>query len=210
MRIKASFSKTVSETVQTAALRVSLLSSPIPLEFPPEIVDTLNGSGRKKFEGNREAGEITLPLLLDFGVRPRRPLPHPTYSNEACPPADSPTAYLTIRVTTLLTSHVINGKLQLSNSFYRLSMRVKVGHTGGSGQMEKRHQILLVDDSKETVDGLKTYLDQKYEVFTACNGLECLRVLEKNERQPDLVITDLVMPLISGIGLISLLKKQSP
>ena len=63
---------------------------------------------------------------------------------------------------------------------------------------------------KETVDGLKTYLDQKYEVFTACNGLECLRVLEKNERQPDLVITDLVMPLISGIGLISLLKKQSP
>ena len=60
------------------------------------------------------------------------------------------------------------------------------------------------------MDGLKTYLDQKYEVFTACNGLECLRVLEKNERQPDLVITDLVMPLISGIGLISLLKKQSP
>ena len=35
-------------------------------------------------------------------------------------------------------------------------------------------------------------------------------MLEKNEQQPDLVITDLVMPLISGVGLISLLKKQSP
>jgi len=84
------------------------------------------------------------------------------------------------------------------------------GHAGGSRQMEKRHQILLVDDSKETVDGLKTYLDQKYEVFTACNGLECLRVLEQNEKKPDLVITDLVMPLISGVGVISLLKKQVP
>jgi len=76
--------------------------------------------------------------------------------------------------------------------------------------MEKKPQILLVDDSKETVDGLKSFLDQKYEVFTACNGLECLRVLEENEKKPDLVITDLVMPLISGVGLISLLKNQSP
>ena len=76
--------------------------------------------------------------------------------------------------------------------------------------MEKKPQILLIDDSKETVDGLKSFLDQKYEVFTACNGLECLRVLEENEKKPDLVITDLVMPLISGVGLISLLKNQSP
>ena len=76
--------------------------------------------------------------------------------------------------------------------------------------MEKKHRILLIDDSEATVEGLKSFLDQKYEVFTACNGLECLRVLEKNEKQPDLVITDLVMPLISGVGLISLLKKQSP
>jgi DNA-binding response OmpR family regulator len=37
-----------------------------------------------------------------------------------------------------------------------------------------------------------------------------LRVFEQNENQPDLVIIDLVMPLISGVGVISLLKKQSP
>ena len=76
--------------------------------------------------------------------------------------------------------------------------------------MEKKPQILLVDDSKETVDGLKSFLEQKYEVFTACNGLECLRVLEENKKHPDLVITDLVMPLIDGVGVISLLKQQSP
>ena len=76
--------------------------------------------------------------------------------------------------------------------------------------MEKKPQILLVDDSQETVDGLKSFLEQKYEVFTACNGLECLRVLEENKKLPDLVITDLVMPLIGGVGVISLLKQQSP
>ena len=89
-------------------------------------------------------------------------------------------------------------------------MRVKVGHTGGSEQMEKRHQILLVDDSQETVEGLKCFLDQKYEVFTASNGLEALKEFGENEKHLDLVITDLVMPLISGVGVISLLKKQSP
>ena len=76
--------------------------------------------------------------------------------------------------------------------------------------MPQKPRILLVDDSEATVEGLKSFLDQKYEVFTACNGLECLRVFEGNENLPDLVITDLVMPLISGVGVISLLKQQSP
>jgi DNA-binding response OmpR family regulator len=47
-------------------------------------------------------------------------------------------------------------------------------------------------------------------VLTACNGFEGLKVFEEDEKRPDLVITDLVMPWISGVGLISLLKKRSP
>ena len=76
--------------------------------------------------------------------------------------------------------------------------------------MAQKHRVLLIDDSKITLDGLKSFLDQKYEVSTACNGLEGLKVFEENEWQPDLVITDLVMPLISGVGVISILKQQSP
>jgi DNA-binding response OmpR family regulator len=76
--------------------------------------------------------------------------------------------------------------------------------------MEKKPQILLVDDSSETVDGLKSFLDLKYDVSTACNGLEGLKAFEANEKKPDLVITDLVLPMISGFGLISMLKQQSP
>jgi DNA-binding response OmpR family regulator len=76
--------------------------------------------------------------------------------------------------------------------------------------MTQKPRILLVDDSEVTVEGLKTFLDQKYEVFTASNGLEALKEFGENEKHLDLVITDLVMPLISGVGVISLLKKQSP
>jgi YesN/AraC family two-component response regulator len=76
--------------------------------------------------------------------------------------------------------------------------------------MAQKPRVLLIDDSEITVDGLKSFLDKKYEVSTACNGLEGLKVFEEYGRQPDLVITDLVMPLISGYGLIPILKEQSP
>ena len=76
--------------------------------------------------------------------------------------------------------------------------------------MSQKPRILLIDDSEATVEGLRNYLLPRFDVLTACNGLDGLKVFEKNETRPDLVITDLVMPWISGVGLISLLKKQSP
>ena len=76
--------------------------------------------------------------------------------------------------------------------------------------MSQKPRILLIDDSEATVEGLRNYLLPRFDVVTACNGLEGLKVFEEKENRPDLVITDLVMPLVSGIGLISLLKKQSP
>jgi YesN/AraC family two-component response regulator len=76
--------------------------------------------------------------------------------------------------------------------------------------VSKTSDSLLIDDSEATVEGLRSYLIPRFDVVTACNGLEGLKVFEEKENRPDLVITDLVMPLVSGIGLISLLKKQSP
>jgi len=76
--------------------------------------------------------------------------------------------------------------------------------------MAQKPRLLLIDDSEATVAGLKSFLDHKYEVSTACNGLEGMRVFDETDTQPDLVITDLVMPGISGLGVISLLKQQFP
>jgi DNA-binding NtrC family response regulator len=76
--------------------------------------------------------------------------------------------------------------------------------------MEKKHTLLVIDDSKETVAGLNSFLSQKYDVFTAFNGLDGLKAFETNEAEIDLVITDLVMPEISGVGVISIIKKKYP
>ena len=74
--------------------------------------------------------------------------------------------------------------------------------------MENKFRILIIDDSKETVAGLKSFLGQKYDVLTAYNGLDGLKAFEQHGKNIDLVITDLVMPEISGVGVISIIKKK--
>ena len=76
--------------------------------------------------------------------------------------------------------------------------------------MDKKYRLLIIDDSKETVAGLKSFFSQNYDVLTAFNGLDGLKVFEQNEKNVDLVITDLVMPEISGVGVISIIKKKYP
>jgi DNA-binding NtrC family response regulator len=75
--------------------------------------------------------------------------------------------------------------------------------------MERKPQILLVDDSNEIVEALKSFLGQKYIVLTASNGLDALRVFERNKKEVDLVITDMVMPDLSGAALISMIRAKS-
>ena len=76
--------------------------------------------------------------------------------------------------------------------------------------MAKKHKLLIIDDSEETVAGLNSYLSNNYEVVTATNGLDGLKFFEDHEGRFDLVITDLVMPDISGVGVISIIKKKYP
>ena len=76
--------------------------------------------------------------------------------------------------------------------------------------MTKRHKLLVIDDNKGVVDILIRFLGQKYDVITAYKGLDGLKAFEAHEGDIDLVITDLVMPEISGVGLISVIKKKYP
>ena len=61
---------------------------------------------------------------------------------------------------------------------------------------EKKKKVLLVDDEIENLQYLERMLKHKYEVFTALNGAEGVRIsiLEK----PDLVVMDVQMPLMDG------------
>ena len=76
--------------------------------------------------------------------------------------------------------------------------------------MAEKPKILVIDDSKETVAGLQSFFNNKYDVLTAENGLDGLKHFEEDDNGIDLVITDLVMPDISGVGVISIVKKKYP
>ena len=63
--------------------------------------------------------------------------------------------------------------------------------------MEMNH-VLVVEDDKEIREGVKIYLkSQGYEVYEAADGIEGLKVLEKEEIH--LVLLDIMMPGMNGL-----------
>lgn len=64
-------------------------------------------------------------------------------------------------------------------------------------------KILLADDNKEFIDILHEYFEQQEDftiVGTAYNGLEAIELI--NLKIPDLVILDIIMPHLDGIGVL--------
>jgi DNA-binding response OmpR family regulator len=45
---------------------------------------------------------------------------------------------------------------------------------------------------------------------TATDGLEGMKIIEADRKGFDLVITDVVMPYVSGVGLIAVIKQKRP
>ena len=73
---------------------------------------------------------------------------------------------------------------------------------------EDNKKILIVDDEPDLVDTIQCRLEYcKYEVITAANGKEGLEKA-KTER-PDLIILDLLLPMINGYKICGLLKRDT-
>lgn len=71
----------------------------------------------------------------------------------------------------------------------------------------KSYNILVVDDEKEIADVVEIYLlNQGYKVFKANNGLEGLKILEKEEIH--LAIIDMMMPVMDGATMIMKLREK--
>jgi two-component system NtrC family response regulator len=71
------------------------------------------------------------------------------------------------------------------------------------------HTILIIDDDTSLRRVLEYNLQEEgYRVLTAANGAEGLALFDGEE--PDLVITDLKMPGVSGFQVLSAVKERSP
>ncbi len=60
-----------------------------------------------------------------------------------------------------------------------------------------RKKILIIEDDQDIRDSLLELLEEDYEVATAANGAEALDLL-RNEPKPDLILLDLMMPVMDG------------
>jgi len=74
---------------------------------------------------------------------------------------------------------------------------------------DSKINIIIADDNKEFCNILNDYLlTQKDIVVTgiAENGLEALKLIE--EKKPDLVVLDIIMPILDGLGVLERLNKM--
>ena len=69
------------------------------------------------------------------------------------------------------------------------------------------YNVLVVEDEKEICDAIGIYLkNQGYNVFKACNGIEGIKVIEKESIH--LAIVDIMMPKMDGITMVMKLREH--
>ena len=68
-------------------------------------------------------------------------------------------------------------------------------------------KILIVDDEKVMLMLARRFLESKYEIVTATNAEEAIRIFERE--RPDMVLSDLMMPEIDGYELHKILQAKS-
>lgn len=69
--------------------------------------------------------------------------------------------------------------------------------------MSERINVLIVDDNREFCEILHNYLTENEEfsvVGVAYNGLEALKLIQ--EKEPDVIVLDIIMPHLDGIGVL--------
>ena len=72
---------------------------------------------------------------------------------------------------------------------------------------KKRGTLLLVEDNEEIRNYLKNGLQSQFDINTATNGEEALEMLRLNP-ETDLVVTDIMMPVMDGIKLCRNIKQN--
>ena len=81
------------------------------------------------------------------------------------------------------------------------------GTARGSGKVPPR--ILVVEDEERLRHLMTRSLTQEgYLALGAADGLEALAILERGFETYDLVVTDIVMPRLGGIGLYQQMRRQ--
>lgn len=71
--------------------------------------------------------------------------------------------------------------------------------------MDKPYKLLIIDDEAEILATFNNFFrEKKYDVISASNGLDALKLIESEKEGFDLIVTDLVLPNIGGTAIIKI------
>ncbi|RUM33380.1 MAG: response regulator [Archaeoglobus sp.] len=68
--------------------------------------------------------------------------------------------------------------------------------------------VLIVDDEPTMREAVKLILSKNFDIVEASNGVEAIRMYK--EYKPDIVLMDIMMPIMNGIECTKLLLKDDP
>ena len=76
-------------------------------------------------------------------------------------------------------------------------------------KFKTQNTILLVDDNTELLRYIEKALHSEFKIVTARNGEDALQYLAQCEKEPDIIISDVAMPVIDGISFCREIKNNS-
>ncbi|MDR2473251.1 MAG: response regulator [Tannerella sp.] len=93
-----------------------------------------------------------------------------------------------------------------SGSIAQQSNSSNSSNNSNNSNDESKSQIIIIDDNRELLWMMREILSDEYEVFTADDGEKGLQLLMQSE--PDIIITDIMMPNLDGITLTRQIKQN--
>ncbi|KAF0483178.1 protein-histidine kinase [Gigaspora margarita] len=73
---------------------------------------------------------------------------------------------------------------------------------------DRRYQVLLVEDNVDMRNYLEGLLGKEFDVYSACDGRDALNLLSELSQQPDLILSDVMMPNMNGYELLNTLRSN--
>lgn len=124
-------------------------------------------------------------------------------------------------------TELLGGKIEIDNEWgkgvvFKVNLPLKVvdempkQDDAGISEIEEddlpvvqgQFTVMVVEDHSEMAHYIAAILKPNYQVVTVNNGVEALAKLEGMTRKPDLIISDVMMPLMDGFLLLEHLKKH--
>ena len=77
-------------------------------------------------------------------------------------------------------------------------------HETAKGELQGDYTVMVVDDQEDIREFVRDILAPHYRVIEATDGLDALEILKY--QRPDLIISDIIMPKLNGLGLLKELR----